>query len=755
MNGMELKLFGKPSLLHDGNSLALPPLAFAVLALLARQSDGTASRERLCTMLWADEEPEAARHNLRQILWSARQAGGDDLIAATRQGLSLGQRLVVDVRRFEEELGTRTADESSNSLVNTLELYRGYFLEGLELTTGPDFEDWLLSEREFLHRLYSKIVLAEAQQAGGSAVLSLLERLYRLEPLDENVARRLMELYEKSDQPNLALRVFRSLTRNLDRELGVEPAAALREMASRLRRRSRELALDPEETSSPEARIPAATTVAFQLRSIVCVDFMPTDDSWDSMTELDQVAILAECHHFVESMASRFGAHDSEVSGQQQLSIFDGADAAVQFGLTLMREWQTSAGFSAPSGHRIGLRLAAHVGECAPISQRHGWLGPGVRTVRRLITKTPAHTLTITEGTLDLLPAAKYETEFMGRVALDGDHIRERSVYRVLRMAGTMDPSLSPHRRVQDIFLQAVSQVGAEDGDNEREEAAYLECLELDPRFVEAHSNLAVLLKQRGDLEGAAVHYREALRLRPDYPEGHFNYAALLETVGSLIAATEHYKLALASRPDFADAQMRYANLLKQTGHHEEAKQRYERVIQLRPGYAEAHNNYAILLEDLDDRPAARKHYRLALRRRPDYPEAHYNLALHFEAEANLPEAARHYRLALASNPDLAEAHNNLAALLYHQGRINQAISHYKAALRLRPNDPEVNHNFAIALTAAGNREQAEIHFRIAQEFAEPHLGGNGRARATAPKPDKNGSELDSFVPSKVQLEET
>jgi DNA-binding SARP family transcriptional activator/Tfp pilus assembly protein PilF len=713
MSRFDVRLLGRPSVSFDGANAGLQPKALAVIAFLARQPGGLTFRDRLCAMLWPDESPDRARHNLRQTLWYMRRGLGSDLVTSTRDEVALTTEVEIDARRFTDFVEQRADTDDLSQLIETLGLYQGQFLEGFEYLAGPEFEDWLLSERDYLHRLFFERVLVAAQSSGSigasSRVVPLVERLYRLEPLDEGVAQQLMELYERAQQPLLALRVFGSLTRALQREIGADPSSRVQALADRLRESADETSAV---TDAATLAVHGGTTETQKLPSgmlaVVCAFVAP---SIAANASPDLASAMGEFRYLAERLAPRFGAIDREPIGRGYLFLFSSVEVAIQFALKLMADWPTPAG--AQDGYR--LQIACHFGECAPIATGSGWLGRGVRTARLLAEKSSPGGVTITETVTDLLSESKFSIELLGNLSLPGDHVLQRTAYFVNGALQQSSPAST--LRQGDFFLEALSYVGTEEENGAAEETAYRRLLEQEPEHPEAHNNLAVLLLRRGEGQQAATHYREALKIRPDYPEAHYNYATLLEAAGSIAAAADHYRSALRTRPEYVDAHLRYANLLQSRGQLEEARRRYERVLQLRPSYAEAHNNYAILLEDLGERLEARNHYRTAIRCRPDYPQGHYNLAVHFETDGNLREAVRYYRRALDLNPDLAEAHNNLGAILLSQGKIADAIQHLQIALKNRPNDPECNYNYAMALSAAGDEKSAEEHFRVAREF--------------------------------------
>ena len=97
--------------------------------------------------------------------------------------------------------------------------------------------------------------------------------------------------------------------------------------------------------------------------------------------------------------------------------------------------------------------------------------------------------------------------------------------------------------------------------------AAYEKVLDLDPRHVDALTNLGRLLQEDGELEAAVVHYRRALEAAGgDAPTAAFNLGLALEDLGRDRAAADAYGAALAADPGFADAHYNLSRLYELSG---------------------------------------------------------------------------------------------------------------------------------------------------------------------------------------------
>jgi DNA-binding SARP family transcriptional activator len=214
--------------------------ARALLAYLVCHRGRTFSRDQLAGLLWGESGPEAARHALRQAVYSLGTAiPGQQLVARSHQELGLDSAADVwlDVEAFEEALrlgaggakrapaGGRTADP--HHLAAAVQLYRGDFLAGFFVKDAGDFEEWQLAEQARLREgaIEALRALVESYRGRGEYRYGVhyARRLLALEPLAEPVHRELMRLAALSGHRSRALAQYDELRRRLNDELGVEP----------------------------------------------------------------------------------------------------------------------------------------------------------------------------------------------------------------------------------------------------------------------------------------------------------------------------------------------------------------------------------------------------------------------------------------------------------------------------------------------------------------------------------------------------
>jgi tetratricopeptide (TPR) repeat protein len=184
-----------------------------------------------------------------------------------------------------------------------------------------------------------------------------------------------------------------------------------------------------------------------------------------------------------------------------------------------------------------------------------------------------------------------------------------------------------------------------------------------------AHTNLGIVLLQKGELNDGIAHYRAALQMQPDSWDAEYNLGTALVAKGEVDEAIVHCERAVAMQPNDPDGQVSLGDALLQ-------KQRLDEAI---------------------------VHYQKAMALRPDYFLAHYGLARAFLEKGELDTAVQHCRVALFIRPDDADCHTVLAVALDQKGETADAINHYEKAVQISPKSISAITNLAWLLATSPN----------------------------------------------------
>ena len=195
----------------EGGTVTLPTRkAEALLAELACRIGETQLRERLIAMLWGDRSDQQARHSLSQTLSTIRPPLMSDRFSRWKGKESRWTR--TSCRPTSSISGAPRTASSIAELRQAADLYRGPLLEGFRLRDSG-FEEWLVVERARLHdqAIGALTALAQRQAAAGDGdrAASALTRALALDPLAEDVHRRLIRLDLDREAYNAAIRHYR------------------------------------------------------------------------------------------------------------------------------------------------------------------------------------------------------------------------------------------------------------------------------------------------------------------------------------------------------------------------------------------------------------------------------------------------------------------------------------------------------------------------------------------------------------------
>lgn len=230
LGSFELRIWGR-------EVTSLPKKACALLAYLALQDGRPAPRDAVADLLWTDRGAEQARHSLRQTLLVLRRT-----LREAGEVIESGERSL----RFVPGIVASDYD-SFRHLINSSE--RGELSELARLSESDlldrfppiatEFDEWLagLRERASGALLDALGRLADLHVEAGELeeVITVAERMVGLDPLREDLHRRLMAAYANAGRRSDAIRQYQACLEMLRRELGVQPATETTALIEQIR----------------------------------------------------------------------------------------------------------------------------------------------------------------------------------------------------------------------------------------------------------------------------------------------------------------------------------------------------------------------------------------------------------------------------------------------------------------------------------------------------------------------------------------
>jgi DNA-binding SARP family transcriptional activator len=211
-----------------------------LLKVLLVSNGRSVGAAELADKLWPDSDGDTARNSLQVAVHRLRRLlGREQAVVVQNRKVCLDYALcAVDLWTFEREaqlLMLACADASSfaQRATETLRLYRGHlFAQEAE-------QVWMLAPRERLRRLWLALVrrLGDHHEAHGDEdrACELYQRAVDLDPLAEEVYRRLMRCHQRAGEPAEAIHTYRCCREQLVTVLGVAPSAETERLYHTLR----------------------------------------------------------------------------------------------------------------------------------------------------------------------------------------------------------------------------------------------------------------------------------------------------------------------------------------------------------------------------------------------------------------------------------------------------------------------------------------------------------------------------------------
>ena len=179
MQGLRLGLFGIPALLGSAGDEPLLPERLTQLAVVLAARGNWVTRDQLIALLWPELDGEAARRNLRKLVFRARRQPWFDGLETRTDALRW--RVDSDLRDFDSACTQQDWTRAATA-------YGGTFCNGFEHKAAEPFVEWLRFERNHLAAAYRSAVAQRLQQLSADAAQreQVARHWLALDPLDED-----------------------------------------------------------------------------------------------------------------------------------------------------------------------------------------------------------------------------------------------------------------------------------------------------------------------------------------------------------------------------------------------------------------------------------------------------------------------------------------------------------------------------------------------------------------------------------------
>ena len=259
MGLLRLAVLGTPEVFHDGTRLSFALRKAQALLLYLAVEGGMHSRSKLAAFLWPDSEPADARKTLRNAIALLRRLLDDPATTPARHSHLLSQQellglnfhapleLDLDVvqRAWKpaQESTTFSSEQQRTSLLaqwqDALSLVRGPFLDGFWLGEDAPFDEWVQQQQQHwqvrMQGLCDRLSCLQEISGEQESAKTTLMRWLALDPLSEEVSRRLMRLYLAQGDLTAGWQVYATCRVRLAQELQIQPSSETVALAEHIR----------------------------------------------------------------------------------------------------------------------------------------------------------------------------------------------------------------------------------------------------------------------------------------------------------------------------------------------------------------------------------------------------------------------------------------------------------------------------------------------------------------------------------------
>jgi len=260
-------------------------------------------------------------------------------------------------------------------------------------------------------------------------------------------------------------------------------------------------------------------------------------------------------------------------------------------------------------------------------------------------------------------------------------------------------------------------------GDYEAAIVGFKHCIEVNPHYPWAYSNIGDAYRMLKKYDQAEKHLQEALKIDPHFAPALHNLAVLYNDLEQWAACVYYGQQALRYDPDNAETHLAMGDALLSLKEHEAALQHLAAATLINPDFVEAYESMSDAYAELDMYELCVGAAREALKRNAGSWMALANIGYGLGRQRRFAEAIKVYQDVLKMVSDPERRHKVLWELgwnCFEAGQYEQALDYTQQAIDSAEQPKLILFfNQGLMLLALGRVDEAEEVYRRAMERAE------------------------------------
>jgi len=237
-------------------------------------------------------------------------------------------------------------------------------------------------------------------------------------------------------------------------------------------------------------------------------------------------------------------------------------------------------------------------------------------------------------------------------------------------------------------------------GQKKNEEAIkiFKKLINLDPKNVDAHYNLANALVEIKNYEEAIINFKKAINLNSKYLPAYINLGNLFKEIKMLDDSVKIYMEGLNINSNEPLLHYNLGNAFSEKGEFQKAINSYNNAIKLNPNNPEAYSNLGTVYKNLGKLKDSFDAFSKAISINPKNFIAFSGLGLTLKKLKKFPEAIQAFKEGIKINPNFVPLLNNMGNIMKDIGKIEEAKLNYLEAIKINPKNSSTFSNYLFSL---------------------------------------------------------